>query len=173
MTLTLPSWDLPRFIGVIAPHALAFFLSGCEIKDRAGGYLCVMDTNGGVLYLEKVGLVRPEKEERYKYLAQEKCHRLLINPRHATSYHSRDETKDCWGGAVRIPSGAIGFSGLAELDDEAFVLTIAVVAKALPLEAAKAAAFAGNETFRKVIDQETRDPILRRIIAECTPRHVV
>jgi hypothetical protein len=171
--LVVVQFENRRSLGAIASAALPFFLHSCGIKDRAGGYLCEMNAEKQLVHIEKIGTVSAEKDRRYKSLAEEKCHRLLAHPTHNTSYESRNPNNDKWGGAIRLIDGAAGFSGLAELDDEAFVMTLAIVAGHMRIEKAKGIAAPDNSTFQKVIDRTVTDPILWRIAAECRPRRIV
>ena len=93
--------------------------------DSRGGYLCVADlTSGFPLLIQLIGSARLDKMSKYFELCQEKALRLAQNPKHMTSWESRDETQNMYGGAIRQAEKIISFSGLTEEADEALSLRV-------------------------------------------------
>ena len=113
---------------VLVEEGVQLLVGRCGIK-RDYGYFSVFDCNepgGAFMLIARIGLPPPEKNEKYLRLSQEKAQRLFSNPLHFSSYQSRDEAKDMWGGAVREVSTILSFSGLPdELADEALMLFVA------------------------------------------------
>ena len=94
---------------------------------RNGGYLCVSAPTGLVLAIALIGDV-PKHEKAVKYIAfcQEKNWRLFLNPSHVSSFESRNEKMDMYGGAIRTNDFNLSFSGLQDDRlDEALVLEVA------------------------------------------------
>lgn len=94
------------------------------LGGRRGGYLCVAEGDTGNPHFTVLvgGSVSQEKLPKYYRLAHEKAVRLARNPKHISSFQSRDG-KERFGGAVRTLNGWIlSFSGFPELIDEALVL---------------------------------------------------
>ncbi|GEM_PF-1678999 len=95
--------------------------------DRTGGYFCVAYAYSGLpILIAEIGNPPADKVERYLTFAQEKAKRLAENPDHKSSWQSRDETKDQWGGAIRAGRYILSFSGFPELVDEAVMLLTAL-----------------------------------------------
>ena len=96
---------------------------------RRGGALTIMDAaNGLPLLIFPVGELAQEKVFKYFKLSLEKAERVY-NTGQRTSRVTRDPEKGLWGGAVRIGGIIISFSGLPELDDEAFGMAFAVICR--------------------------------------------
>ena len=119
-----------------------------DIKDRKvhrRGYLTILDARTGFIICTLPFLEIPvEKEELYFRLSQEKADRLYswVNKHlpapnnHTTSYESRDESMDHYGGSVYGEFKAfefnvqfhiqliLSFSGMPELIDEAMMLVL-------------------------------------------------
>jgi hypothetical protein len=107
-----------------------------DMEDRKTdrrGYLTLMDgLSGEVIFTVPFGEIPEEKREKYFELSQEKAKRVFENfskKGHTTSFESRDEDKQQYGGAIYVNyhSGAIilSFSGMPELIDEAMMITLA------------------------------------------------
>jgi len=95
------------------------------------GFFTIRSKNdGGVLLVIRVGEVPTEKLERYLLLSLEKSQRVYTSNL-ASSWQTRDEAVDKWGGAVLVNDADDGlilsFSGLPELADEAVVMMTAVL----------------------------------------------
>lgn len=77
--------------------------------------------------VRRVGKVPVGKEKRYWKLFQEKPRRMVEHPGHISSWQSRDEDVDHWGGAVAadLEPLAASFSGIPdELADEALAACV-------------------------------------------------
>jgi hypothetical protein len=96
---------------------------------RSGGYLCVFSKDAKVddppLALFTLGLTETKKAGERFELCQEKARRLISNPRHLSSWQSRDPEEGRKGGAIRANDYIFSFDGLTEEGDEALVLAIA------------------------------------------------
>lgn len=105
-------------------------------EDDTGAYLTVFSDTPLPLNVTIPLLVIPaEKIEKYSTLSSEKAGRLFRNPKHRTSYESRDMSADIrvpgdkwgrWGGAIRAGNIILSLSGLPELWDEAVVWVVAI-----------------------------------------------
>ena len=115
-------------------------------NDKKGGYLAL----GGycdVPRTAKIGIVPPEKDEKYSRLAPEKVYRVHLTG-DASSWLTRDEKQNRWGGAIRGRKFIYGFSGFPELWDEAIVLELAVILHDLSVRKAhEIAKMSGNGYF--------------------------
>ncbi|MFA5644582.1 MAG: hypothetical protein WC928_03610 [Patescibacteria group bacterium] len=107
-----------------------------DMEDRETdrrGYLTLLDgLSGKIIFTVPFGEIPDEKREKYFEFSQEKAKRLFENfskKGHTTSFQSRDEEKQQYGGAIYINyhSGAIilSFSGMPELIDEAIMIVLA------------------------------------------------
>lgn len=106
--------------------ALKLFGAQSGWQEKSGMYLCVADHKTGLpLAVVPIGQVPVERAEKYARLSQEKALRLAQHPEHSSSWESRNQLKDEWGGAVRVGVFIISISGLPELGDEAVALEVA------------------------------------------------
>ncbi len=97
---------------------------------RKGGYCTIVDRmSEEVVATFEVGHPEHRKAERYRQLSVEKALRLLeTNDKlgHLTSWQSRDEQADKWGGAIIVGDYIFSFSGFApDLVDEAVMILAA------------------------------------------------
>jgi len=100
---------------------------------RNSGYCVVKRVDDGrTLLAFEVGTDPPDKFERHSQLANEKADRLIQMYKsngHKSSWYSRNEKEDKWGGAIIcVIDGiqvAVSFSGLPEWADEALMLLAA------------------------------------------------
>lgn len=131
-------------------------------EGRSGGYFCLMDHNTGEVDLGPVliGQVTNGKDEKYKAFCQEKAHRLSVlmdwgrfDPA-ATSWQSRNERKQRWGGAISTGDHIFSFSGLPEEGDEAAMIIAAVRAGQLSFEEARSYAGTSNNQVYLSTDWE-------------------
>lgn len=91
-----------------------------------GGYLCIADGKNGLpILVMLIGEVPLGKAPKYLEFCQEKAGRLAGHPNHESSWESRNEEKNRWGGAIRFRDLILSFSGLPELGDEAAMLRAA------------------------------------------------
>ncbi len=100
------------------------------VEMREGGVFCVKNARtNSLLLLAPVGRFPEKKSARYFSFAQEKATRLYFKvkrgSRHLTSWQSRDEEKQRYGGAILADDLILSFSGLPELADEAVVAYVA------------------------------------------------
>jgi hypothetical protein len=95
-------------------------------NERKGGCFCIADIQTGQPYLVvSIGKVAEEKLGKYFLLCQEKARRLAEHPEHLSSWQSRDERMDRFGGAIRTKRYILSFSGLPQKLDEASMLAVA------------------------------------------------
>ncbi len=100
-------------------------VSACGLDDEKGGYLCVADAKTGTPLL--VALIGEKSvETRARTYAEEKCARLATCPSHVSSWQSRDELFQRYGGAIRAGEILISFSGLPEHLDEMLAVSVAI-----------------------------------------------
>lgn len=116
---------------------------------RTGGYAVIMNLADGSYYQFPVGILQPGKLEKYMKFSMEKARRLRCrvlgaHPNEFSSWQSRDEAKERWGGSIITgrrrdrPSSRwiFSFSGLPQLADEAFSLAFAVYLRKMTGETA-------------------------------------
>jgi hypothetical protein len=115
-----------------SPNFLPFINEGKNLEDvRTGGYLCILENidnacgDEPAMKLVKLGTFVPEKAEAYLRNAQEKAMRILETPGLRSSWETRNVSKEQYGGGIRTDTFILSFSGLPELVDEAFVLSVA------------------------------------------------
>lgn len=104
--------------------------------NRPGGYFCFADGRSGNPFLiAKIGDPPWPKSEKYLLLCIEKVRRLAAFPGHISSWQTRDESLDHFGGAIRAKAPLINgelspvilsFSGLTEEADEMFMVRLAL-----------------------------------------------
>lgn len=160
----------------LAEEAVAFF---SQLPDMAGedcGYFTLRDNlTGRVMMLFQVNTCPDDKEGKYCTLSLEKGRRLFNNPKHVSSFQSRNpgalipypDLPDHginwghWGGAIRCPDSQLilSFSGLPELGDEAVALAIAVQAGWLSGSKARAIAeISENPHFLPLMEEWSSYP---------------
>lgn len=160
--------ELPTYEGVVgdamwvAEEALRKLLELPEYTDtRAGGYLVLMEAHtGAIVSITRVGVVMPEKEQKYISFASEKARRLFathkVNPDIVTSWQSRNPDDDKWGGAIWSKNWIVSFSGLPELADEAMSLSVAAAMEKdpMPEDEAKATAAITSNPYTELLLNE-------------------
>ncbi len=115
--------------------------------DKRGGYVCIATRTGKALVIFLVGNVADEiKASIYRGYCQEKAQRLGNNPKHISSWQSRNETLCHYGGAIRAGGLILSFSGLPEHWDEACMVAHAnMPGRCLPIrEMEKIREISGN-----------------------------
>lgn len=114
-------------------------------RPRGGGYVCFRPVLNIQSHLPTkvptfVGMVRvsslithpdamtPERWDMTHGFCQEKCARLakFAPEGHVSSYQSRDESAQQYGGGVVVQNWAMAFSGLPEEGDQAVMLALAL-----------------------------------------------
>src|ERR1041385_4424544 len=94
--------------------------------EKSGGYFTLFDTaeaDGKVIFSSEIGLCPGNKWVKYFTLSVEKARRLGLRFPHQSSWESRNEHEEQFGGAIRTRYHLIlSFSGLPELTDEALML---------------------------------------------------
>lgn len=145
------------FIGEVK-HAVRRVVAHLNDPNRQGGYFCLVDKGGkgnplGLpTLILGIGTVPAEKGLKYLAFAQEKAHRLAEHPEHQSSWQSRNEGAEQWGGAIAAGPYVFSFSGLPEHGDEAAMLLAAdELGLITPGMAAQIAKESGNEIFRKIV----------------------
>ena len=92
---------------------------------KKGGYLsCTDRKSGNCIFILPVGDIPAAKQKKYQTLAMEKASRVYKLDTF-TSYETRDEAKDKWGGGISTLKYILAFSGLPELADEALMVSLA------------------------------------------------
>ena len=146
------------------------FIGEEAFQGRTGGHFTekrtTITSESVFLCIIPVGIIPPEKQEKYYLLSREKADRLWKNFRdsdHLSSYESRDETfffpeyKQAWGkwgGAIIIDGyfTIYSFSGFPELLDEAFVCWVAWQRKRMTLE-----------NLKVIVERRENNPYLKDI----------
>lgn len=118
-----------RLVLAAARDALRYVVEHADTGGRAGGYfgLFPKERFGKIAPAEvfkTIGNIKPGKRALAKKRAQEKPRRLITHPGHVSSYQSRNEKRDRWGGAIATRDYYLSFSGLPELCDEALTLIV-------------------------------------------------
>ena len=147
-------------VDVEACKAFALLRGDGREEGNTGGTFCVLKTDRLVadlvstpLFLAAVGTVSDDAAAAsYRVFAQEKALRLLSRPDDVSSFQSRDESEQRWGGAIRAGSYILSFSGLPELMDEALMLAVALHLGLIDrVEAERIAALSHNPFFARLI----------------------
>lgn len=131
-------------------------------QERRGGYFCyVAATPAGASLLvhAKIGLVCSKKEDKYRAFSLEKAARLAGRPGDRSSWQTRDEAHDQYGGAIRCKStlGILSFSGLPEHGDEAAMLLVAIrLGDLAPHDASNIGSVSGNATYAAIMAEFER-----------------
>lgn len=153
---------LVEIIGAI-DESLRVVLANLEDKSRRGGYAHILSelVPGQPSFVASIqfGVVPVEKQPRYAGFAREKALRLASLPGDRSSWQTRDEAHEMYGGAIRVPGVIFSFSGLPEHGDEALVLLAALKLGLLPVSAAlEITGVSGNTLFMEITDSLlTRD----------------
>ena len=120
-------------------------------KDRAGGYLVIIDKISGILQsLILVGQCEDKEARKYQSFAIEKAVRLHLHTKHQSSYQSRDEGREKYQGAIKAPNTNLifSFSGFSESEDEVIALMAAIHLGSIEIDEAKEIAkLSGNALF--------------------------
>ena len=134
---------------------------------KTGGYFCLMDLQtGAILTTTIIGSVTPEKAIRYKWLAEEKAlrlfrlHTLSASP-HISSYQSKDEKEDKWGGSVLGNRFIYSFSGFPQIIDEIAMLATALNFGDMPLDRAQEIMLISKAQTLTADEARARDAILQ------------
>lgn len=111
--------------------------------NKTGGYFCLLEMRtGAILVITIIGSVDPSKAVLYRRYAEEKALRLYRNWQHTSTPHisswqSRNEAENAWGGAVMGNRFIYSFSGFPELHDEGITLTTAFKLDDMPAKRAE------------------------------------
>ncbi len=122
------SRPLEEIVNIItySKWSMKYAIDTINDSARKGGYLCIARPNGMIMAVVLIGTVaKEEKAKKYLSLCQEKALRLALHPEHCSSWQSRDESVQHYGGAIRTKRFIFSFSGFPELWDEAFVVDLA------------------------------------------------
>ena len=112
-----------------ARDALRYVVAHADTGGKVGGYFGLFPKArfrriASPTVFQAIGRINPGKRNLAKKRAQEKPRRLNAHPNHVSSYQSRNEKRDRWGGAIATRNCYLSFSGLPELCDEALVLIV-------------------------------------------------
>lgn len=118
---------------------IIFSLPNNPAGKRRGGCIAVMHKYH--LAVRPVGIIPPEKENRYYTNAVEKITRMVKNEE-KRSFISRNEDLGQWGGGIQHKDVYVSFSGFLEKLDEAFSL-----AYAFYIQSAKYVSIPPHEAF--------------------------
>ncbi len=147
-----------RLVIAAARSALRYVVAHADTGGRTGGYFGLFPKGrfGRIALAEvfkSIGAIKPGKRNLAKKRAQEKPRRLSRHRDHVSSYQSRNEKRDCWGGAIAARNYYLSFSGLPESCDEALTL---IVGRTLGLltdrQARQIAGISGNSLFMSWAD---------------------
>jgi hypothetical protein len=106
--------------------------------ERKGGYFCAQESNFNIPFLiSQIGEPDEIKKKKYFLFSQEKAFRIYIICGTETSWQSRNEKEEKWGGAIRVGKYIFSFSGFPELVDEAVMIVLALRLRIINLETAQ------------------------------------
>jgi len=137
-------------------------------REKEGGILTVGLDGFAQKYCLEVRTFPWKKRDRYTRLSQEKAYRAyahcLRRPGVAvSSWQTRDDKDERWGGAVLFPplgalANVISFSGLAEVTDEAVALTLGYKLGLVtdPQYAVRVTQISGNPVFEELFQEFDR-----------------
>ena len=123
------SGEFLRVAEAVMLYAIERFKDEPNWQGKTGAYVCIASASTGMLYEPApVGVVPPEKADKYREVSQEKVTRLLANVSLLSSWATRDPDKKKWGGAIALLAlrSIFSMSGLPELGDEAVMLATAL-----------------------------------------------
>ena len=93
---------------------------------RGGGWFCIREERDQApLVIVRVGGQPLEKSNASMRRCQEKAASLQSRSGDVSSYQSRNESQDQWGGAIRWDQYILSFSGLPEKADEVLMIMLA------------------------------------------------
>lgn len=118
-------------VGTILTYITDLIESSSLPSERNNGYFTLRTMNDGqVVLIARIGVCKPEKADKYLSFSQEKGLRLFQQREHdVSSWQTRNEEKDLWGGAIIAGDFILSFSGLPELTDEAVMIKTALLCK--------------------------------------------
>ncbi|MDI6820564.1 MAG: hypothetical protein QMD65_00070 [Patescibacteria group bacterium] len=125
-------------------------------EKRKGGYFCLFDIDlGRPILVSMVGEVLAEKAGKYHELSIEKSQRLFEHQEHKSSFESKNEAEQKYGGAIRGRRYIFSFSGFKkEEEDEAIMLAVAELLKEIdPYEAELIAIRSMNSFYPRLLEQ--------------------
>lgn len=91
---------------------------GNNFPQKQGAFVFLLLCGSAFNVPMKFGEVPDDKRSKYKELSQEKARRLSGYHEHISSFQSRNEDEDLWGGAVRFGDIIASTSGFNEYADE-------------------------------------------------------
>jgi hypothetical protein len=118
--------ELVTSLPLLVEEVVADALSLMGDPNRKGGYFCLSRTNARrILLVTQIGEIdSDEKADKYRLFCQEKSIRLACWPDHVSSFQSRNESAEQYGGAILTSEYILSFSGFPELWDEACMLEV-------------------------------------------------
>lgn len=129
------------------------FIAEYGERDEAGAILRIADIaipkRPVTLLVKPFGYVPADSRHKYEETSLRKVHQLIENPRHISSFQSRDG-KFFWGGGYRIATMqlAIAISGHPEFGDEALGLGLGMELDWIGINYAKdIVSFSNNSLF--------------------------
>jgi hypothetical protein len=147
--------------------------SGDPISGRTGGYFLLGSDRLENIELIQVGTIPdPDKNDKYERFCQEKAHRLIAHrlrkPNEAiSSWQTRNEPLDMYGGAVLLPVVHLrtlydepytaSFSGFPEFADEAFSVAMGYALSSGTTQL-------GSESQTRRIIEVSGNPILPKLL---------
>lgn len=146
--------QLARILSRITPVFESAMMQ-MKAPNRKGAALTIMNIDKEMIFSFTTFVGRPaaDKKEKYWNLSIEKSERLLTFPKHLSSFQSKDESKDRYGGAIRTELLLIGVSGFPELWDEAVSLVLAAIGGATTFEQAEyIASISRNPYFKPLFE---------------------
>ncbi|MDI6734225.1 MAG: hypothetical protein QMD50_01885 [Patescibacteria group bacterium] len=130
--------------------------SGFTSENRKGGYFCLFDIILKCpVIISMIGEVPAEKAGKYHRLSIEKAQRTFDHSEHKSSYESRNEKEEKYGGAIRARRYIFSFSGLKkEEEDEAAMLVVAELLKEIDSDEAELIAVRNmNQFYPKLLEK--------------------
>ena len=121
---------------------------------KQSGYLTIRrKIDGRILLAVQIGECPPHKASEYFKFSLEKGERLFHHSNHVSSWQSRDDKNEKWGGAIIAGNYIVLFSGFPELLDEAVVLVLSLFFCWISHEKATGIAKISNNFFYPYLDR--------------------
>ncbi len=153
MSVQIPSYPASSLSSVLARVETVVGDAVQRIGNSAkrGGYFCLVEWGpdcSATICSVRIGAPSNGTALRYEQFAREKAWRLVANHGHMSSWQTRDEMAEKYGGAIRAGKYILSFSGLPEIEDERAMLSVAVRLGLIPeLQAAAIARTSSNIGF--------------------------
>jgi hypothetical protein len=116
--------NISKILESLESALYGFAISPLNKENKQGGYFTLLDKKSGhILVTAQIGKIPDDKYKKYHDFSIEKARRVFKTNRF-TSYATRDEKKNQYGGAISTNDHIFSFSGLPELADEALMIYV-------------------------------------------------